>query len=141
MSGQDRLTVVENLYHRPSGDPVVELPASRFTRELETREQVYSRTTVVGENWEPLSLGWITRAGMLRICNLQGKPPTNRMFSPEEKAEESKKIIQLKYDGGHDGHSWLVLPGESFRGMPSAYPLVIRCLYGTAKYTVDALPI
>ena len=141
---KDFLTVVETVYHRPFGQE----PKSaefRFSRELETNEQVYERRLKVGEEWQPLDCGWLgDNVGMLSIHNHEGE---SLQVNPTDEEQESisKRIVELAYDyvdmSEYDYGSWLVPPGESFRGYPrSPKELRIRCQSGTAWITLYLYP-
>ncbi len=135
---KNRLTVVETVYHQTAtGEP--DSIASSFFRELDSDEQPYRRKTKVGEEWTPLDLGWIKEAGMLVICNDEGKGLT-KIPTPEEKEELAKKVLLLGFaiEGCHFG-AFRILPGESFRGSPTTNLYLLSC-YGVTRFTVYAIP-
>jgi len=135
---RDRITVIDRVYHQRLGEEAQEFPCT-FSRELETTEQPYTRQLVATEEWKPLDHGWIERVGMLIVVNQEGRfLQTNP--SKEQKDEAAKKILELQYEGS--AWSWLIPPGESFRGMPGDITnLLIRSRSGTIKFTVHVLPI
>ena len=144
---KDRLTVVESVYHQPFGESPVEIP-SRFSRNLKTREQVYSRRLTATEDWQSLECGWLGNAvGMLVISNDEGK---NQQANPtdEERKALAAKVLELCHsDASRTMHSparrgeWLIPPGESMRGCPvAAQQLLIRCQSGAAKFTLHLIP-
>ncbi len=57
-----RLVVVETVSH--IGEEIVSAD-SRFSRNLESDEQPFSRKVYVGQDWAPLECGWIKEASML----------------------------------------------------------------------------
>lgn len=131
--GKDRLTIVETVYHRQYGEEATSVE-SRFTRELETQEQPYTRRLKVEEDWRSLDVGWIAQVGMLIIENTEGKF-LHRNPTEAEKAETLKKILEIKHEGSEG--CWLILPGESMRACPSdASSLRIRCQLGIARFTI-----
>lgn len=134
---KDRLTVVEQIYHRPhDGEPT--LIERRFSRELDTYEQVYKRQRVATEEWQLLDCGWIERAGMVIVHNEEGAR-TQAIPTDLEKQEMVGRVIEVGYSS--DKGTWLILPGESFRGYPDAVEnLLIRCQRGSARYTIHVLP-
>ena len=137
---RDRVTVVETVYHRQvekQRDPFS--TDSRFTRYLETQQQVYQRQLEATEDWQPLDCGWLPDAGMLLIQNDEGLfLPKN--LTKEEQKELSQKVIELSFGAGCSG-SWWVLPGESMRGYPTTTDgLEIRCQKGTAEFTLTLFP-
>ncbi len=134
---KDHLTVVETVYHRQYGEEATAVE-SRFTRELQTQEQSYTRRLKVEEEWRSLDTGWIIQVGMLVIQNTEGKF-LQQIPSEADKAEALKKTIEIKHDGSEG--CWLILPGESIRVCPSdASSLRIRCQLGTARFTVHIFP-
>lgn len=132
------LTVVETVYHQVFGEQPVSID-SRFDRELSSDEQMYQRHKVATENWQPLDLGWVSNAGTIVIQNTEGKL-SQTVPTPEQKAEIAKKIIAVSYNS-ESKEEFYVMPGESTRLHPS-HPdkLLIRCLSGSAKYTINAIP-
>ncbi len=135
----DRLTVVEMVHHQTQDEDPFTVE-TRFERKLETQEQPYSRTTTVGEKWTPLDCGWLgDNVGMLVITNKEGGFTT--LPTEEERQELAKKIVAVQYDGGFEDSYWVILPGESMRGMPLfASGLLIRSLHGKIKYTISLIP-
>lgn len=133
---KDRLTIVECVYHQPFGEQptVVE---HRYSRELESKEQVYERRVTIGENWQPLDTGWIERLGLLVIANHEGHG-LQRAPSDDERAAIAARVVEV----GLDGRAiWLVLPGESMRATPATLSgLQVRCQRGEARCTIHAYP-
>ena len=142
---RDTLTVVETVYHQPAGEEPTAVSV-QYVRPLETQEQPYVRKIRVGEQWQPLDLGWIEQPGMIWLTNDEGRGlqvnPT-----PEERAAIEAKVICLVtkvVNAGvlagilaEDDFSWEVPPGESFRGRPTCAKRVwLRCRSGTAKATI-----
>lgn len=141
---KDRISVVERIIYQAL--TVGEQPYAvehTFYRDLVTSdEQVYERKLKVGEEWQPLDLGWgkdWERIGLVYVENLEGQfkqlQPTE-----EEQAEANAKVLELSYDGVSD-EAWLVPPKETFRGYP-AEPgrLMIRCQSGMARIMVRIFP-
>lgn len=123
----DRITVVESVYHQrftkqPTG---VE---SRFSRNLDTREQPYTRQLTATKDWQPLDCGWLKSVGMLVISN-----------------DGSENDLLVGYGRGHDVN-WIIPPGESMRGYPfDASSLRVCCQNvddetATAEFTVHLFP-
>jgi len=146
-NGADMLTVVEMVHHRRvdgTGDTV----ESRFSRLLETHEQLYQRHLTIGTEWERLDLGWLDKAGisMLVLTNNEGK---NLLVNPsdEEQAAIAERVVEIGYslDKGPDldpcPGTWLIPSKESFRGFPSRPDLLMaRCERGPAKCTLTLIP-
>ena len=143
----DRLTVVETVYHRSIGQEP-SMFDSRFSRELKTRDQPYGpRRLVATEKWALVDLGWVKSAGMIVVRNEEGQHlqanPTE-----QERAETRRKVLEIAWQETVDNpeieepsnYSWLVPPGESFRGYPACSKLLIRCRSGNAKYTLFVVP-
>ena len=138
---KDRVTVVETVYHRPFNAEATSVE-SRFTRDLESNEQVYRRHLLVTEEWKPLDCGWLKDAGvgMLVLHNEEGRNLQTRPFQ-EEKEAISQRVVELAY-GPEDHQGWLILPGESMRACPSnAKGLFVRCRKGTAQIIVNLIPV
>ncbi len=133
---KNRLTVIETVYHQTTtAEP--DSIESRFERELISDEQPYRRTTKVGEDWTPLDFGWIEEVGMIVIQNNEGKGLT-KIPTPEEKEELAAKVLEISAD---PSNSWIVRPGESFRGEPAGKrTLCIRSRSGTTHFNVYAIP-
>ena len=135
----DRLTIVEQIYHRPM-DEEPTLFERRYSRELETRDEVYQpKKPKVGQEWQPVDTGWLgSRVGMLIVANEEGKS-LKTIPSPEELAEIRARVVEVSYAGCPD--TFLVPPGESFHGYPSdPSRLRLRCRSGVAKCVVLLIP-
>jgi hypothetical protein len=119
-----RLVVIERVYHqRPGQQPIT--TQSRFSRTLESSEQQYVREVTVTEEWTPIDTGWIKSAGMLHLSNDE---------------RDAAKVVQVTVQGSNIP-AWLVIPGESLRGMPAdAGRLMVRCQRGTARCTLTLIP-
>jgi hypothetical protein len=144
---RDRITVVEQVYHRPAdgGEPTV--AETRFSRELASQEQPFERRAKVGEDWQPLEHGWLESAGMLLISNEEGRHlqvnPTD-----EERLSISRRVLELIYAMEDDellvpqsSCTWLIPPGESMRAYPSDVSrLCVRCQSGVARFTLRLYP-
>lgn len=147
-----RIVVVETINHQEA----IAQPHScsnRFSRECETHEEPYGRRFVVGEEWEPLDLGWLAKdgAGMIVLRNREGEYMP-AIPTPEAKAELALKVVELCVvaDCGI-AQIWLpfavIRPGESCRFEPSAktgcnlYPGIhVRCKSGKASCGLTAFP-
>jgi hypothetical protein len=132
------MTVVETVYHQVFGEQPVSIE-SRFERELASEEQMYQRRKVATEDWQSLDLGWVSDAGTVVIQNTENKL-LQVIPTPEQKAEIAKKIIAVSYNP-ESNQEFYILSGESIRLHPShADKLMVRCLSGNAKYTINAIP-
>ncbi len=134
---KNRITVVETVYHQVMGDQP-DCLESRFTREVESQEQPYRRNCKVGEEWQALDTGWLDEVSMLVIRNEEG---TNLQVHPteEQKADLAKKVLLLS--STDSSTNWLILPGESFRGVPSTVKnLEVRSQSGTIRFILYATP-
>ncbi len=132
------------VHHQTEGEDPFTVE-SRFERELQTKEQPYSRTTTVGEKWEEIDCGWLgDNVGMLVIANKEGG--FTILPTEEERQELAKKILVLSYHPYPqpplmEENWWLIPPGESMRGMPSAPKRIyIKSMCGSTKYTISLIP-
>lgn len=152
-----RITVVETVYFHNRGiDPAV--ITSKFGRPLETDEQAFVRRATMTEDWVPLDVGWVKKAAMIVIQNLEGRNlqvnPT-----PEEKLETASRVVELSFgcgvekdEGPRDMFSApkskptpiphiLLLPGESLRLQPfTLLGIMIRSRSGSAKVVINVIP-
>lgn len=140
---RDRLTVCEQVYHRPADDEPQQF-SSAFSRELEISEQAYRRNGVATDDWQPLDYGWLKSVGMLVVHNREGEHlqinPT-----PEEKAAIAKRVLMVAWILNDTCRGWwLIPPGESMRGYPdcadAAATLCVRARHQQARYTLFAVP-
>lgn len=135
---KDRLTVVETVYHRPSGEDATSVE-SRFSRELRTINQVYLRRCRATEEWQNLDCGWLSSCSMLCIRNRAG---TNLQVIPsdEERKETARKILEVSYCSS-PRDVWLVYPGESMRASPAQVKeLRVRCQSGAVQFDLCLIP-
>ena len=135
---QNSITVVEMAYLQ-SQNLDTECVESRFSRPIESPEQLYKRRIFVTKEWKPLKTGWIEEAGMLIISNEEGK---NLSTNPteDEKQEIASKIIEVS-SSISASFALLIPPEESMRIMPSdASLLCIRCKSGNAMAIINAFP-
>jgi len=140
-SGSDRLTVVQTFYHR--GAAGISEFDCRWSRKLETSEQAYERHEAAGEEWQPLSAGWLKEVGLLVVRNDEGRR-FDFQPSDEELARVAERVLEVGFRGpgaGPPEDFMLVHPCEALPLCPSrAGNLVIRCRCGQANYTVFAVP-
>ena len=134
---QSRVTIVEKIYHRLPGQSPT-LIRSAFNFLPETEEQLYVRyDQKATEDWTPLDYGWIESPSLVVIKNTEGQGlsvnPSNK-----EKADITRRIIQLRLGDG-PASELEVLPGEAQR-LRTRQPLFIRCVNGSARYSLWAIP-
>lgn len=147
MSGH--VTIVSTVYHRASPHDESTSVLCNFGRDLASDEQPCGpRTVKVGEEWQPLELGWLKDCvGMVIITNEEGRFP-QRKPSEEEKAEAAERMLQVAVVMMVDWATEhltvpfaLVLPTETLCFCPAdASALRVRCRKGTAKVTITLLP-
>ncbi len=135
---KSRLTVVESLYHQASGEEGV-MVSSSFSRNLESDDQAYGpRRLKATEEWQPLDCGWVEEIGMISVTNEEGK---HLQVNPTEEEKEAlaKKVLEISLS---PRASWyfLIPPGESFRGYPSAQKLWIRSQSGITRFSNFVIP-
>lgn len=134
MSGS-RLTIVEMCTYQILGE-AAQSNSIRSVHMLDTDEQLWSRRSRVGTDWEPVDVGWVKSISLISIVNEEGK---RLDVNPSEEEQEAiaARIIELRIG---QGPAWLIYPGQSFRGQPSSLDLSIRSRSETAKYTIIIYP-
>lgn len=116
----NRLTVVEIVYHQSGTDDATSVE-TRFSKMLESEEQLYSRTLKLTEAPISIDSGWLTEFSMLIIKHREGNE------------------VQVQFDDST--HSMLIGPGESLRCRPSLLDaLAICCVEGEARVTITLIP-
>ena len=139
---QDRITVIEQIYHQPEGKSPT-LSEVRYDRILETKGQPYKRIELeaVDNEWRPLIPPgcWLEKPGMIFVENEEGK-----FFSVNPSVEELAEINQrvlLISDNSRSLSEWEVLPRESMRGINSSpLGLLVKSRKGTTRYTITVYP-
>jgi hypothetical protein len=137
---RSRLIVVEHIYHQAINEQPVGVEA-RYTRHLMTNEQPYRRKITVREDWQPLDHGWLGACSALHIKNEAAQ--YQMVPTPEEQREDDARIVELASGTNpvETGNSWLILPGETFRGQPkNLMQLYLRCQRGTATCWLMIFP-
>lgn len=88
-----RLTIIEESCFTLTNELPVPL-VSRYERMIDTVEMPVVRPTTIGQEWQPLELGWLKSLSMVYIQNEEGK----RLLVRPNKKEESliaARIIQV----------------------------------------------
>lgn len=117
-----RLTVVEKMYHQAhGGEPTC--VESVYEVQLQTDEEVYSRSLTIDETPVPLDRGW-----------LNGKPINQIVIHNKEAAPSKQMFVGFGSDVG-----LLVLPGQSSRFLPSG-ELTIQSMSGSLKCKIQVIP-
>lgn len=137
---KNTLTVVENVYHQVVGEQPT-MTESRFTRDLESTEQVFTRHLVLTEEWKPLEVGWLDQLSMMVIKNNEGIG-LKQIPTKEQREEIDQRVIEVSYTpNSFKFMGWTIFPRESMRACPSdARLLHLRCRTGTARATITLLP-
>jgi len=136
---QDRITVIGTVYHQPYGADAQAIEY-RFSRLLDTSEQLYERRLVATEEWKPIDCGWIDQSSLIVIKNIEGKF-LQKNPTEEERKEAEAKVLEVSFADTLSSDVWLIRPGEAFSGSPSNVKrLCIRCRKGAAKYILYLLP-
>ena len=128
-TSHQRLSVVEIVYHQITGQQP-SCTDSRFSRTLETDEQVWIRRMVIdSSHWHPIDAGWLTgkRVGMLLLKN--------------DEPQGSRTVVAVSSSHGSPETAWLLLPGETLRGVPyRPADFKLRCVSGRATCLVTLIP-
>lgn len=119
-----RLTVVETVYHEPSGMAV----ESRYDTQLTSHDKPRVDEYEIGEDAVIVQLG---ECSEIVIENSLELPTTNP--SSDETVAIQERIVEVD-------DSWLVPPGKTMRGSPSYDYITLRCLKGTARCSVTIFP-
>lgn len=136
MAHPNRLTVVETVYHRTSND--ADMPSSvssRYNRNLSTTEQPYVRITTATDKWQPIPNGWIEKAGLVVIKNLE---PDDECNTLEVACQDA---ITWASQSGVPVQRVLVMQGESVRLQPSnVKDWLIRAPKGNCRFSAHVYP-
>lgn len=122
---QDRVVVVEQVYHQTEGrDPV--MVESRFSKPIGSQEQPYKRIMKIGQEWRDVDMGWL-RGEKIAVLHLLNE------------SKDKRCIVHVR---GRDTETdWLLLPGESMRGVPAVgFVPQLVCREGTATVAVTVYP-
>jgi len=131
-----RVTVVEHVYHQLPDEQPLEIEA-RFSRYLDSDEQLYTRRLKLSTEWELLDTGWVHKPSTIVLRNEEGKF-TQVKPTDEERAEATKHVVEVRV--GDEGEAqWYVPCGESFRGSPSR-PVYVRSRVPHTRATIWAIP-
>ncbi len=136
----DRMTVKIQLYHEHSGEQPHATDVS-FSGTLDTEHEVYQRRLNVGNDWEPLDIGWIPEGdvGYVVLDNRTGK---GRHSNPTEaeKAEEALHIVYVRL-GDDGGCGWPVRPGRFFIAAAGSDTIQVRAEgEGHTRLNVEIYP-
>lgn len=146
----NRVTVVEHVHHQVEGDDT-NFVTAKYYRILKTDMAAYKEPNAkIGKDWEPIYTGRIKPAdvGVFVILNTTGN---NRqvILSQEEQAAIDAAVIQIGKrvvipDKGVDVITDIVdIPPNRHAHIDpssSADLYFIRCLKGTAKFTIFVVP-
>ena len=134
---KSRIVVIENIYHQVTGEQPM-CVESRYTKHLDTEEQVYQRRLVVDQKPRLLDLGWVEIPAMIHVQNEEGR--NLQVVPTEEELEEIKlKDIILSYTDYWEG--FIIPPGESQKFIPTGTSsLIIRSNHDKAKCTITVYP-
>lgn len=147
--GTSRVVVNTVLYFHQFGKQATVPSKARYEVVCSSDEQPFVRPSMkVGENWQPLDMGWISNPSRLHILNIEGMDQT-RIPTPVQVAETAKKIVHLGMEVGSEIKVVAVLrpsPVPRMSGSDSMYEpppeakLFVRCMSGEAKIQVAAYP-
>ncbi len=134
-----RLTVDEKVYHQPTGCQPVIVSRTSYSEELTSEEKAWTRHIKISETWTVLDLGWVVEPSLVIVSNEEG---TNFLRRPtaEQLALLKSKVVEISLRADNTGDI-KVYPGRSARFCPILPVLLARCLCGTARVKVVALPL
>lgn len=141
-SPQQRIVVKETVYWQSRGSNPQSV-SGNFVHTVRSGEYPYSHPRiVVGEDWQPLEIGWLKRAYAVVVENLAEVRRT--IPTPEEAKASEDKVLEI--GTSREGVSipfCHVRGGESTRLSPphgNVSGFCMRCLRGEAQVTVTAFP-
>jgi hypothetical protein len=133
-----RITFLETIAHtRPGKQPTA--VESRWTRSVDSSEQVYTRQITVGKDWTKLDPGWITSCALLHIKNEEGRFVVN----PTEFELEllKKKIVEVEFSQPNAMSSGiLVRPGKTSTFEPNDLKTIFLRADIPTEITVTLFP-
>lgn len=151
---QDRLTVVEKVYHQQHGEQPIQIERS-FERRLQTQDAPYNGhpRRMIGEDWTPLDFGWLEDGGVSAayILNDEGKN-LKMMPTAEEKSAIAAKVLEianvvdlLDIDGTAKptpvGMIITVPPGETcLLSLDNFDSIRVRCRSSVARVSIWLFP-
>lgn len=147
--GMCRVVVNDVVYFHQFGKQATIPSKARYEMACKTDDLPYVRPSLkVGEDWQPLDLGWISNPSMLHVLNIEGMDQT-RIPTSDQVAEIARKVVYLGMAVGDQ----IVVLSEM---LPSPMPrmsgtdtrirplpevkLFVRCLFGEARIQVAAYP-
>jgi hypothetical protein len=149
------LTIIQSVRYQQPMDQPYDLKIQPFIRKVISEEQPYSRDLKIGEEWQAIDTGWITKVGLFVIFNKEGRNLSIQP-TPEEKTAIKNRIIEIgvlvnENNSIRDMHCdnkmikpiiiLKILAGETQQLTPVQMDqLVFRCKNGEAKCTITVLP-
>ena len=136
VENQDRLTARLDVYYEQQGTQPTQVSCSFGTTLPKSEEQVYIRKIVIGEEWEPLDMGWVENVGTIILENRRKifqKVPTK-----EEKQQADKKVVFIRNNKETIG--WPIPSGGFFMSASRGEDIEVRCLSGSTKPVINVFP-
>ena len=133
---QDRLTARLDVYYEQSGTTPSQISASFVSLLPKSEEQVYTRKINIGEEWEPLDLGWVENVGTIVLENRKAIFQT--VPTKEETEAEEKKVVYIRNKKETIG--WAIPAGGFFMAVTRGEEIEVRCLSGSTKAVVNVFP-
>lgn len=137
-----RLVAVRMLYHqRPGQQPTG--TESRWSRQLRTDGDVYTRPMKAGEAWQEIDTGWVERVAMLGIENREGHF-TQVIPTPEERLAAEAKVLEIGVllPGTSEPYPVLLVPVREAHDYTPVHlgGWFVRCRSGEAKCVLTVIP-
>ena len=133
---QDRLTARLDVYYEQIGATPSQVSCSFVSLLPKSEEQVYIRKIDIGEEWEPLDLGWVENVGTVVLENR--KKVFQTVPTEEEQESEEKKVVYIRNKKETIG--WAIPAGGFFMAVTRGEEIEVRCLSGSTKAVVNVLP-
>lgn len=139
---RSRITIVEKVYFQSPDNPPRFVGDSYVFSTNEGGEEPWSRSQLIGEEWERLDLGWLATKdiSVIYLGNMAGKGLT-AIPSPDEIKQRDEQIIEVSlYPTGPAFAK--IRPGRTMRWEPPfGLPVFrVRSRSGKIKLAVAAFP-
>jgi hypothetical protein len=134
-----RLTVVTQIRHQASELEPANAFDFRWSKQLKSDEETYTRKLKAGTTWKPFPKGWTDTPALVRVENMEGKRPQS-IPSDEDREQINKRVVEIAYldsDGKPLGLVMQIKPGEAH----TFPPLSLDNIYFRARVEVALIHV